>query len=108
VQWLPDGSVLAIMFTYDTNGDQMWIFGVGQSDGKTVTIDAVYPTGFTSWGGEFDPDEVVLSPWGTFTLTWTDCSTLTFEYASNIDGYGNATRNYSRLTSLNGLTCPDF
>ena len=108
VQWLPDGSVLAIMFTYDTNGQQMWIFGVGQSDGKAVTINAVYPTGFTSWGSEFDAEEVVLSPWGTFTLTWTDCNTLTFEYASDVGGYGNATRNYSRLTSLSGLTCPDF
>lgn len=108
VQWLPDGSVLAIMFTYDTNGDQMWIFGVGQSDGKTVSIDTVYPTGFTSWGGEFDAEEVVLSPWGTFTLTWMGCNTLAFDYASNIEGYGNATRNYSRLTSLSSLTCPDF
>jgi len=108
IQWLPDGSVLAIMFTYDTNGNQMWIFGVGQSDGKTVTIDALYPTGFTSWGSSFDMDQVVLEPWGTFTLTWTDCNTLAFEYTSEVSGYGSAARGYSRLTSLSGLACPDF
>lgn len=106
VQWLPDGTVLAIMFTFAPNGEQMWITGTGTSNGNSVTINALYPTGFTSWGSDFDAGQVQLSPWGTFTLTWTDCNSLTFQYASNLPAYGSATRNYSRLTSLAGLDCP--
>lgn len=106
VQWLPDGTVLAIMFTFAPNGEQMWITGTGMASGNSVTIEAVYPTGFTSWGSGFDAEEVQLSPWGKFTLTWTSCSSLTFEYDSDLPAYGSATRNYSRLTSLAGLGCP--
>jgi len=106
VEWLPDGRVLAIMFTYDPNGQQMWIFGVAQSDGQSVTMDVLYPTGFTRWGAAFDSGEVVLESWGTFTLTWSDCDNLVFEYSSELPGYGSATRNYQRLSNLRGLDCP--
>ena len=108
VEWLPDGRVLAIMFTFDLAGNQMWIFGTGTANGKSVTIDALYPTGFTSWGSGFDPGEVTLESWGTFMLTWTDCDHLQFQYASTVNGYGSATRNYQRITHLAGLDCPEF
>jgi len=108
IEWLPDGGVLAIFFTYDLAGDQMWIFGTGQPEGHSVTIDALYPTGFTAWGGAFDPADFALSPWGRMTLDYTDCDHLTFAYDSAVDGYGSAIRAYSRLSSLQGLGCPEF
>jgi len=105
---LADGTVVVIMYTYGSNGEQMWIFGSAKASGNTVTIDALYPTGFNAWGDGFDASQVMLSPWGTFTLTWNDCNTLTFEYASNVQGYGSATRNYQRITQLSGVDCPVF
>ena len=108
VEWLPDGRVLAIMFTFDPAGNQMWMFGVAEAVGKSVTMDVVYPIGFPSWGGAFDPGQLILANWGSFTLSWTDCDTLVFEYDSMIAGYGSATLNYVRLSSLSGLDCPVF
>jgi hypothetical protein len=108
IQYLPDGRVLAIMFTYGPDGRQMWLFGVAEASDKTVTLDVVYPTGFTPWGGDFDPTDVALAAWGTWTLTWTGCDTLTFEYASTVPGYGSGSRNYTRLTKLLGTQCPAF
>ena len=108
VQWLPDGQVLVIFFTYDLNGDQQWVLGIGQSDGFSVTMDAVYASGNSSWGSGFNPDEVVLTPWGTFELNWSECGGVQFIYNSTVSGYGSATRDYSRLSSLWGANCPDF
>lgn len=108
VQWLPNGQVLVIFFTYDLNGDQQWVTGIGTSDGFSVTIDALYPSSSTSWGSEFDPSEVVLSPWGTFELTWTECGGVQFSYNSTVPGYGSATRDYVRLSNLWETSCPDF
>ena len=108
VQWLPNGQVLAIFFTYDLEGNQMWIFGTGPAEGKSVTIDAVYPTTFTTWGRNFDPDDVTLTPWGTFTLEYTHCDSVTFSYESSVPGYGSAVRYYNRLSRLMGLDCPEF
>jgi hypothetical protein len=108
VQWLPSGQVLVIFFTYDLNGDQQWVTGIGTSDGFSVTIDALYPSSSTSWGSDFDPSEVTLSPWGTFELTWTECGGVQFSYNSTVPGYGSATRDYVRLSNLWEASCPDF
>jgi hypothetical protein len=108
VQWLPNGKVLAILFTYDLAGNQMWVFGTGVPDGMGVTIDALYPTGFAAWGTAFDPGDVALEPWGTFTLDYSDCNNLVFSFDSMVPGYGHGMHNYTRLTNLAGLTCPAF
>jgi len=71
-------------------------------------MNAVYPSGFTSWGRGFNSNDVILDSWGAFTLTWTDCNTVTFQYTSNVDGFGAGARNYTRLSSLAGTTCPAF
>ncbi|MEJ8567958.1 hypothetical protein [Elongatibacter sediminis] len=90
------------------DGEQMWMLGMAQADDRTVTMEVLYPTGFTPWGGSFDPNDVTLETWGTWTLTWTDCDTLVFEFSSEVEGYGSGTRNYSRLTTLLGSQCPAF
>ena len=71
-------------------------------------MDALYPSTYTSWGSGFDADDITLSDWGTFALTWTDCNTMTFEYTSPIAGFGSATRSYARLSTLSGTACPEF
>lgn len=108
VQWLPNGQVLVIFFTYDLNNDQQWVIGIGQSDGFSVTMDALYASSNTVWGSDFDPDDVVLSPWGTFELTWTECGGVQFGYNSTVSGYGSATRQYIRLSTLWETNCPGF
>ncbi len=107
VEWLNGGLVLVIMFTYDLEGDQFWVLGIGTPDGDSVTMEAMYPATPTSWGSGFNPDEIRLESWGTFTLEWDEeCDSVAFSYASTVPGYGSANRNYSRLTGLAGLSCP--
>ncbi|MEM1411417.1 MAG: hypothetical protein AAGH19_03585 [Pseudomonadota bacterium] len=109
VQWLPDGRVVVIMFTFGPGGNQLWITGSAPSDGKSVSIEALYPTAFTSWGSGFVADQVQLDPWGTFNLTWQDCNTLSFELVPSAGGFGGRqTRSYTRLTTLQGTSCPGF
>jgi hypothetical protein len=108
VEWLPNGQVLVVFFTYDQNDDQLWLLGIGTAQGKTVTMDALFATTYTRWGSDFDTTEITLSSWGSFTLTWTACNQVIFDYSSTVAGFGSATRNYSRLSTLAGTSCPDF
>ncbi|MDX1554602.1 MAG: hypothetical protein R3212_01105 [Xanthomonadales bacterium] len=100
IEWLPDGRVLVVMFTYAPSGEQMWMIGVGNADGDSVTVEVLYPTGFTEWGSGFDASAVVLEDWGTFTLTWVDEDNLTFDFASTVADYGSDSLNYQRLSNL--------
>lgn len=108
VEWLTSGEVLVVFFTYDQDGNQMWLIGIGQPAGNTVTMDALYASTYTSWGSGFDPGEVTISNWGSFTLTWSQCNAVSFQYNSTVPGFGSATRNYTRLSKLQNTDCPAF
>ena len=105
VQWLTSGQVLVVFFTFDQNDNQLWLIGIGTPNGNSVTMDALHASSFTPWGRNYDPDAVNITNWGTFTLTWTGCDSLVFDYSSTVSGYGMDTRNYSRLSSLAGTSC---
>jgi hypothetical protein len=96
------------MFTFDTEGRQMWILGQGTPTDKSVTMSALYPAASTSWGAGFEAGDVSLEPWGSFTLDYSDCDNLTFSYDSSISGYGSGQHAYTRVTRLAGTSCPDF
>ncbi len=104
VEWLSNGMVVVVWFTYDQDGNQLWLLGVGEADGNSVTLTMEYPTGLTRWGSDFDASAVILTEWGTVTITHTDCDSLSFGYDSTA-GFGSGSYNYRRITSLLGTTC---
>ncbi len=107
VQWLSNGSVLVIWYTFDPEGNQMWIISSDVTiTGNTVVANMLYPTGFATFGQNFDTNDVSLSPWGTVTLEYIPgCNTINFSYDSSVAGYGSGGYTYSRLTSLADTSC---
>ncbi len=100
---LSDGRALVQWFTYDMLGNQMWVQGVGEFNGETLTVDRMYTMGGTAWGSMFDPDALFTQDWGILTMQFLDCGTATVRYQSN--GFGNGTLNMRRLTTLLGIPC---
>ena len=86
------------------NDNQMWVIGIGQADGNSVTMDALYASSSTQWGSDYDAAEVTLSPWGTFELIWTICNGVQFKYTSTVGTFGSATRELVRLSTLLGTS----
>jgi predicted outer membrane repeat protein len=106
VEFLPDGRVTLIWYTYDPQGRQFWtISSAATLAGNTVTATMVYPAQTTRFGSGFVPSQVQLATWGTVTLTYSGCNALTFAYNSSVPGFGSGQYNYSRLTSLAGTSC---
>ena len=106
VQWLPGGNVVVIWYTYDADGNQFWTISdtVMVADNR-VTAQMVYPAQVTAFGDAFDSGEIVLQPWGTLTLDYTDCDNMTFSYDSTVEGFGAGSHAYVRLTTLDGTEC---
>lgn len=107
VQWLPDGRVQLIWYTFDPEGNPLWIIsGDSNVNGDTVTFEMLYPVGFTRFGSGFDPDEVELAPWGTATLTYgPGCDEVTFAFEPSVAGFQADSYDYTRLTTLAGTSC---
>jgi hypothetical protein len=105
VQWLSDGRVVIVFYTFDPEGNPFWVTSVVDASavaGNEVTADMLYAEGKTRFGSGFDSDEVMLSSWGTITLTYIDKNNLTFAYDSTVAGFGTGSHAYTRLTKLLG------
>ncbi len=77
---LPDGSPLAVAYwyTYDDNGNPIFMMGNGAPEGNRVTIEFVSPVGMVY--GEFDPDSVVRETGGIGVFEFEDQDNGTFSY----------------------------
>ena len=107
VQFLPNGSAVVIWYTYDLQGRQFWAFASSVTvDGNTVTASMVYPAQSTRFGRHFNASELRFAPWGTLTMTYSGCNAMSFAYDSTVAGFGSGQYNYTRLTTLQGTSCP--
>lgn len=108
VEVLTDGRVTLIWYTFDPQGNQLWLVSNGQAQvqGNRYTIEMLYPAQATRFGTHFNPAEIVLQPWGTVVLEFTGCNTAQFSYNASAAGYGSGSYNYVRLTQPNGTSCP--
>lgn len=101
VQVINDGRVLVYWLTYNDDGAQRWMWGVGQRAGLTVTIDDVYVTDNGVFNSEV-PVLVDIDPVGSLEIEFQDCDNAVVN--SVIDGVPQTTE-IGRLTGLSSLEC---
>ena len=89
-----DPRFLVYFYTYDANGNQMWLTGKGSVNGDTAVVPMLVTSG-TVFGPGFDPDDVVREDWGTITFTFNSCNAGTAEYVSI--NFGSGTFEIVRL-----------
>ena len=102
---LEDNRVVVLWNTYDNEGNQQWLVGVGNHDEFTASLDV-----YTREGGSFPPIESESEAvyWGKANIAFSDCNTGYFNWRpleSNDYQYGST--QISRLTHTNGLSCGD-
>ena len=97
-------------YTYDTQGTPSWLFGSGSFARGERSVDV--ELGYFS-GGRFagaPGGAAVALDWGRVSVFFSDCNTLKFSYAANSGlpsavPQGAGTKQWTRLTSINGLAC---
>lgn len=104
VQVQKDGSAVVTWFTYDMNGKQLWITGIGNFDGNTLEVDDMFTRSGAKWGPNFDPDDIVTVRWGALRLIFDGCGNATLQYDSGV-GFGAGEQDMQRLTRLMGMDC---
>jgi len=107
VEVLPQNRLLAYWFTFTPDGQQAWFGGVGDIVANEAIVHADQGQG-GRWIPNFDPAQYSSRPWGTLTLTFTDCDhgRVDFFGADDASDWGNGYMDLSRLTTPAGLSCP--
>ncbi|MFU8832533.1 MAG: hypothetical protein ACNA7J_10300, partial [Wenzhouxiangella sp.] len=108
LQWLDRGEAVVTWFTYDPEGNQFWMIGVGEADetGRLVIPD-MHATRGARFGAQFDPDDVERFAWGELVLDLS-CTGGPATYGSELPEFGSGSQQLVRLSALAGVDCPLF
>ncbi len=107
IEDLPNGDALVYWFTYSPDGHQAWTVGVGSRNGTRLEFAQTVITRGTRFGDAFNASAVERVPWGRLDFDFGNCNQAGVAYASTLPGYGSATRESVRLTSLASAVCID-
>jgi len=103
VEVLEGNRTLIYWYVYHTDGMPMFLITVGENQGNRTTGDTYYQTGMKF--GDFDPNDIQQTVWGTTTVTFNDCGSASLQYSANDPAYGSGTIQMQRLTSIAGNKC---
>jgi len=104
IEVLSAGQVLVYWFAYDLEGNQAWFLGIGDIENGDLVISEVFRTRGPEFGPNFNPDDLELIPWGEMRFELS-CNSGKVTYDASEAGFGAASIELERLSSLDGLTC---
>lgn len=94
-------------FTYDKNGNQMWLSGAVPVSGSAAFANiAVIVTSGPVFGSGYDPADLEIESWGDLKVGFSDCGNGYLTYTSST-GFGSGTIPLTRLTSLIQVDCDE-
>jgi hypothetical protein len=102
VEVLENERAVVYWFTYQADGKQRWLIGVGEVAGNRIVVDDMLQSRGGRFGPAFDPDDVVLTRAGTLSISFNSCADAVANYS--IDNVGDS-QVLSRLTEIDGHRC---
>ncbi len=107
VDVLPNNQMVIYWYTYDSQGNQIWLVGAGSYVDNTATL-TVSITRNAQFPPNYNQDDVEIIPWGTFEFIVTGCNSAEFNWVPNSDlGYTAGSLSMIRLAQNAGLSCTD-
>ena len=101
-----DGGMVVAWYTYTPDGNYYWIVGSGTLTDNVASFDLS-----TTAGGTFppsaQPDGITYLPWGSLTISFTDCNHALAEWVP-LEGVEleAGSMPLTRLTKPQGVSCP--
>ncbi len=108
VEELADGATVIYWFTYDDQGNQVWMQGTGNIVDNVAVFDAVIMTEGAAFGADFNPQDIQINSFGSITMTLDDdCRTAVMEWSTADPRFVTVSNRQTveRLSSPAGESC---
>jgi len=105
LQWMSRDEAVLVWFTYDAEGNQRWMNGVGRREENRILFPSLQSTTGGRFGEPFDSEDLISSDWGSLTLE-VDCDQGVAQYHSSEAAFGTGQFALVRLSSLGAVSCP--
>lgn len=104
LQVINESQVLATWFTFDTEGRQAWLQGIGEISESQVIFESMTRYVGPKFGSNYDPSDRQGLEAGQLSITFHSCHEASAEY-QGVAPFVDDTLSLSRLTELSGLRC---
>jgi hypothetical protein len=105
LQWMSRDEALVVWFSYDADGNQYWMTGIGKHEDGRIEFPMLHATRGGRFGPDFDPDAVELVEWGSLDMAL-ECSAGEANYESPLLEFGSGSFELTRLTQPARPACP--
>ena len=105
VEYLDRHRTAIYWYVYSPDREPIFLTIAAQNDGARTSGIATIQNGMAF--GEFNAEDVVRSEWGTVSITYHSCDSLTLEYDSVFADYGSGAIEMQRLLEVPGVKCTD-
>ena len=102
IEMLGNGLAVMYWYTYDKNGAQDWLVGVGDMLGNRIEFHKLYRVSGGEFGPGFDPDNISRDVIGSASFIWSGCDEGDMSYWI---GPRHGRMQLSRITHLMGIDC---
>lgn len=99
LQWIANGQAVITWFTYDNEGNQQWMIGVGYREGDQLVFPEVFSPHGGRFGADFDSEEIEQLSWGRLEFDLI-CDGGSVRYESTLPQFSDGEYELERLTSL--------
>ena len=94
-------------YTYDNQGNQIWLLGAGSYEGSKATLTVTRTQG-ALFPPNFNSSDVETIQWGTFEFEVSGCDTAQFNWIPNDEvEYESGSLQMERFAQNAGLTCEE-
>jgi hypothetical protein len=97
--------LVAIWFTYDDAGNQMWLIGVAEDFDENQATFSVDQVSGPVFGPDFDSADVIVEQWGTISMKFDSCTEGQVYYNSTT-GFGSGTYEIVKIYNTEQQMCP--
>lgn len=106
IEVLNRSEALVTWYTFDNQGNPLWLLGTGLVQGDTLRADLVEYAG-TRFPPDFDPAEIEGDGWGEIVFQQSGCNSATLEWSPAGNAYSSGEMNLQRLTRIDGQRCSE-
>lgn len=104
IELLDNGRAVVAWYTYDADGNPLWLFGTGKINLDTIEAGlSVFEDGRPP--PNWDAAEPAVEPWGTVAITFDGCDTGVLAWDSTDPAFGAGELPIERLTKIGGMRC---
>ncbi len=104
IEMLDLSEALVTWYTYDMDGNPLWLLGLADVQGDVLTAEMRQYKG-ARFPDDFDPQDIAGSVWGNIHFRLTDCDSAAISYTPADDYHLPAEFPLERLTRIDGSRC---